>query len=267
MSEIIAAIQLNSNAVIQDNLARIEFWVEKASQAGAKVVLLPENALYMAEVQGQSKSIAEPLGNGKVQTTLGEYAQKHQVWLLVGAFPTIDKESTFQTLLVYNDKGDLVEHYHKRHLFNVTLPDTQESYRESDAFEAGSEYKVIDTPVGKIGLAICYDLRFPEQFRNLVEQGAEVFVLPAAFTYVTGKAHWETLLRSRAIENLCYVLAAGQTGKHPGGRETWGHSMIVSPWGTIVDCLPEEEGFVMATIDREEQQRQRTVFPALSHRV
>ncbi len=263
----IAAIQLNSNDCIQENFQKITYWVEEAVKAGAAVVLLPENALYMAEKQGESKTIAEPLGQGEVQADLANLAKQHGVWLLVGAFPTIEHGEVFQTLLVYDNNGDLVEHYHKRHLFNVTLPDTNESYRESDAFSSGEMYKVVDTPVGKIGLAICYDLRFPEQFRELVSMGAEIFVLPAAFTYATGKAHWEVLLRSRAIENLCYVVASGQVGKHPCQRETWGHSMIVNPWGEIQSQLPTGEGFVISTVDLDAQKHQRTVFPALEHRL
>ncbi len=267
MTNQIATIQLNSGNDIQENLGRITYWIGKACEAGASVVLLPENAVYMAEKQGDSQTIAEPLGQGEVQEKLANLAKRYNIWLLVGAFPTIEKGTIFQTLLVYDNHGCLRGFYHKRHLFNVTLPGTQESYRESDAFAAGSDYKVVDTPVGRIGLAICYDLRFPEQFRSLLDMGAEIFVLPAAFTYATGKAHWETLLRSRAIENLCYVVASAQVGKHPGGRETWGHSMIISPWGKVEKTLPTGEGVVMAPIDRSEQQHQRSVFPALEHRV
>lgn len=267
MSSKVACIQLNSNQHIAENIDKIDFWVGKAAAAGAELVLIPENAACMPATQGDSKKIAEPLDNsGAVMTALSQVAQKHAVWLLVGAFPTLDNGLVYQTLLVYNPSGELAEYYHKRHLFDVTLPDKKESYRESDAFTHGDAVKTVDTPVGRIGLAVCYDLRFPEHFRALLDRGAEILVLPAAFTYNTGKAHWKALLRSRAIENQCYLLASGQTGKHAGGRETWGHSMIIDPWGKVLAKLAQGEGYIIAEIDRHLQRQQRQVFPALQHR-
>ncbi len=264
----IAAIQLNSNDAIDDNIASMASLVDAAKQRGAQLILLPENCAFIGERQGQSRDIAEPVeGGGKIMQWFSELAKKHSIWLIVGAFPTIENAKVYQTLLAYNSCGELVTHYHKRHLFDVTLPDESESYRESDAFSAGSEVTVLQTPWGRVGLAICYDLRFPEHFRQLLDTGGiELIVLPAAFTYATGKAHWEVLLRARAIENQCYVLAAGQWGKHRGGRVTWGHSMVINPWGEILDCKEEGDGFALAEWDSELLQKQRRTFPALQHR-
>lgn len=263
----ISAIQLNSCDKIDNNLQAIERQLIVAQQRGVKMVLLPENCAYIGAKQGSTANFAEPLaGGGQVMQRFSQMAKSHGLWLFVGAFPTLDNGTVYQTLLVYNDRGELVEHYHKRHLFNVTLPDEKESYRESDAFAHGDAVKVVQTPWGNVGLAICYDLRFPEHFRALVDLGATLLVLPAAFTYTTGKAHWETLLRARAIENQCYVLAAGQSGSHPGARQTWGHSMIINPWGTILDCLEQGEGLVVADWDKTVLEHQRRVFPALTHR-
>lgn len=266
MKQTVAAIQLNSNDKIASNMGQIDFWVGKAKAQGAQLALLPENCVYMGKVQGETKNIAEPLGNGEIQRGFSTLAAKYAIWLLVGAFATIENGKVYQTLLVYDDLGQLVTHYHKRHLFDVTLPNSRESYRESDAFTAGQHIQLVDTPVGRLGLSICYDLRFPEQFRKLVEQGATTLILPAAFTYKTGKAHWKVLLRARAIENQCYVIAAAQTGTHPGNRETWGHSMIISPWGEVLSSLPKGEGFVTAEINLALLAHQREVFPTLLHR-
>jgi len=160
----------------------------------------------------------------------------------------------------------VVARYDKIHLFDVNVPDSDDTYLESETIEAGSEVCVIESPIGRIGIAICYDLRFPELFRNMSEQGAEIFVIPAAFTSITGKAHWEPLLKSRAIENLCYVAASAQGGYHVNGRETYGHSMIVDPWGAIIDELSNGSGFVISDIDQNKNKNLRKVFPALQHR-
>ncbi|MGY0400138.1 MAG: carbon-nitrogen hydrolase family protein [Ostreibacterium sp.] len=266
----IAAIQLNSLDNIAHNLKKINQQVQEAKQTGAKLVLLPENAVFMSAVQDASKQIAEPLGanaveGGVVQSALSDIAKKQCVWLFVGAFPTIEKGVIYQTLLVYDDRGQLIDYYHKRHLFDVTLPDNAESYRESDAFTQGKDIKVVSTPWGRVGLSICYDLRFPEHFRAMIDLGAELLLVPAAFTNETGQAHWEVLLRARAIENQCYVLASGQTGCHPNGRKTWGHSMAINPWGKVIDCLSSGEGFVIADWDKVSMQEQRSLFPVLKH--
>lgn len=266
MKHTVAAIQLTSTDQIDENLMTIERLVNTAKAQGAKLVLLPENCVFMGKYQGATKDIAEPLGEGMIQDAFAKIAQAYKIWLIVGAFATIENNAIYQTLLVYDDMGNFIDHYHKRHLFNVTLPDKKESYRESDAFEYGDAVKVIVTPFGNIGLAICYDLRFPEHFRELLDLGAEIFVLPAAFTFETGKVHWEALLRARAIENQCFMIASGQVGRHVSGRRTWGHSLIINPWGDILSELTESEGVIIAEIDLAELQHQRKVFPALEHR-
>jgi len=276
MTKIVAAIQLNSSDDVAANLARIEHWVGDAKSQDAELVLLPENCAFMGKQQSDAQQIAEPLvtadidkaSSSPLQARFATIAAKHQLWLVVGALPTLDSNGNIlQTQLVYDERGRYVSHYHKRHLFDVTLPNEAESYRESDVFSAGDAYCVIDSPIGYLGLAICYDLRFPEQFRALIDRGAQVLVLPAAFTYHTGKAHWELLLRARAVENQSYVIASAQCGQHASGRQTWGHSMIINPWGKVMDCLPTGEGVIVAAIDLSAQKKQRTVFPALAHRI
>ncbi len=262
----VAVAQMNSTDEIAVNLATLSRQVASAKQQGAQLILLPENCAFMGKHQHQTRDIAEPLGHGRVQIRIADIAAQYGIWILVGGFATMENDKIYQTLLVYDDMGDLVEHYHKRHLFNVTLPNADESYRESDAFDYGDVLKVVKTPVGRVGLAICYDLRFPEHFRALVDFGAEILVLPAAFTYNTGKAHWQPLLQARAIENQCYVLASGQCGRHANGRDTWGHSMILNPWGEIIAQCHDGEDVVTAEVDLVTLYRQRQTFPALTHR-
>lgn len=266
MKNTVASIQMSSTAEINKNLATIDRLVLDAKNRGAKLALLPENCICMGKTQDDARKIAEPLGNGHVQTALANIAQQHDIWLFVGSFAIIENNSIYQTLLVYDNHGALNAHYHKRHLFNVTLPGGQESYRESDVFDTGKDVCTVNTPVGRVGLTICYDLRFPELFRKLIDLGTEIFVMPAAFTYITGKAHWEVLLRARAIENQCYLIASAQYGIHASGRRTWGHSMILNPWGDILSKLDDGEGVITAEIDLHALQHQRKVFPVLTHR-
>jgi nitrilase len=168
--------------------------------------------------------------------------------------------------LLINDKGERVSRYDKIHLFDVHLPESGENYNESETIEKGEDVVVVDTPFGRLGLAICYDLRFPELFRKMVDLGVQIIALPSAFTAMTGKAHWEVLLRARAIENLCYVVASAQGGYHVNGRETFGDSMIVNPWGVVIDRLTSGSGFVVADIDLEYLESTRRNFPVLEHR-
>ncbi|MCU7809821.1 MAG: carbon-nitrogen hydrolase family protein, partial [Candidatus Thiodiazotropha sp. (ex Notomyrtea botanica)] len=167
---------------------------------------------------------------------------------------------------VFDDHGKRVTRYDKIHLFDVHLMETDERYVESNTIESGNETVVIDTPFGRLGVAVCYDLRFPEMFRKLLEKGAEIFVVPSAFTAMTGKAHWETLVRARAIENLAFVVAAAQGGYHVNGRETHGHSMIVDPWGTVLAQVPRGTGYVSVELDRDYQKTIRRTFPTIDHR-
>lgn len=264
----IAAIQMASGTNVSANLIEAGKQIANAAKAGAKLIVLPENFAIMAFENADLVKIAEEDGTGPMQDFLSEQAMKNNVWLISGTIPLKSalENKAYAACLVYNNKGERVNRYNKIHLFDVHLEITKETYNESETFEAGNQVVVVDTPFGKIGIAICYDLRFPELFRQLVLQGAEIIVLPAAFTAITGKAHWEVLLRARAIENLCYVVASAQGGYHVNGRETHGDSMIIDPWGTIIDRLPHGPGFVIADIDTENTQKMRKNFPVLQHR-
>ncbi len=265
----VAAIQMTSSHVCADNLATARGLLEQAVHAGARVAVLPENFSIMAQRDAERRAVAEVDGDGPVQDFLASTASRLGLWIVAGTTPLIlDNESRLATsCLVYDDKGQRVARYDKIHLFDVELPDKDESYRESAHFAPGRTPVVVDTPAGKLGLSVCYDMRFPELYRQLVAAGAEWLSMPAAFTVPTGQAHWEILLRARAVENLCHVVAAGQWGMHANGRSTWGHSMVVDHWGKVVAELPEGTGIVVADIDLAAQCATRRPFPALSHRV
>jgi predicted amidohydrolase len=200
---------------------------------------------------------------------LRDTAQRNRVWLVGGTIPiasTTNPEKIRAATLVFDDKGELKARYDKIHLFDVSLRNTNESYLESKTTEPGDKVVVLETPVGRVGLAVCYDIRFPELFRHFQAQGAEVILLPTAFTYTTGVAHWDVLVRARAIENLSYVVAACQTGKHANGRSTYGHSMVVNPWGEVKACLQQGSGVITDDLDIEYVRRLREDFPVLRHR-
>jgi len=191
--------------------------------------------------------------------------KKYGVWVVGGTIPIVgdDSNKVRAACLVYNDQGERVARYDKVHLFDVSVPGSNDVYRESDSIEAGADMLVIDTPFGRLGVAVCYDLRFPEFFRKM---DMEILVIPSAFTAETGAAHWELLLRARAVENLCYVIAPNQGGFHLNGRKTFGHSMVIDPWGVVLDCYKTGGGFVSAEIDLERLEKVRGAFPALNHR-
>lgn len=274
----IAAIQMASGTNVSANLIEVSRQILSATQAGAKLIVLPENFAIMGLNDADQVKIAENDGTGQIQDFLSEQAKKNKVWLIAGTIPlkldhdkpgdeqSSNKNKIYAACLVYDDTGGCISRYNKIHLFDVHLEITSETYKESETIKAGNEVVVVDTPFGKIGLAICYDLRFPELFRQLVLKGAEIIVLPSAFTAITGKAHWEVLLRARAIENLSYVVASAQGGYHVNGRETHGDSMIVDPWGAILDHLPQGSGYVIADIDIENIKKIRQNFPVLQHR-
>ena len=264
----IAAIQMASGTNVSANLIEVSRQILSAAQAGAKLIVLPENFAIMGLQDTDQVKIAENDGIGPIQDFLSEQAKKNKVWLIAGTIPlkSDDEDKIYAASLVYNDNGERVSRYDKIHLFDVHLEATSETYKESETIAAGNQAIVVDTPFGKIGLAICYDLRFPELFRQLALQDAEIIVLPAAFTAITGKAHWEVLIRARAIENLCYLVASAQGGYHVNGRETHGDSMIVDPWGSILDHLPQGSGYVIAEVDLENVKSIRKNFPALQHR-
>ncbi|MBI1174704.1 MAG: carbon-nitrogen hydrolase family protein [Sideroxydans sp.] len=260
----VAAIQMASGPNITGNLSEARRLIEKAVELGARLVVLPEYFPIMGMKETDKIAVREQPGAGPIQQFLSETARKHQIWLVGGSIPltasTPDK--VLNSCLVFNELGEQVAHYDKIHLFNLDLGNEQ--YHEAKTIEPGNKVVVMDSPFGRIGLAICYDLRFPELFRAM--KGVDIIVLPSAFTESTGKMHWEPLVRARAIENLAYVIAAAQGGYHVSGRETHGHSMIVDPWGRILDELARGSGVVIAEINRGYQASLRTSLPALEHR-
>lgn len=264
----VAAIQMGSGPGVEANLSVASRLLAAAAVAGARLAVLPENFACMPNRDADRLEIAEEDGAGPIQDHLARNAAELGIWI-VGGTIAIRCEGDARpaaACLVFDDRGQRRARYDKIHLFDVSLPDRDESYRESDTIRAGERIVVLDSPLGRMGLAVCYDLRFPELFRRMLDGGTDVIVLPAAFTAHTGRAHWETLLRARAIENLCWMVAAAQQGRHPNGRETWGDSMVVDPWGTVVDRRRSGEGVVMADIDLGRQARIREQFPALGHR-
>jgi nitrilase len=265
---VVAAIQMASGPNVNSNLLEAQRLIGDACSKGAKLVVLPENFAIMGMSEADKIKLREAEGDGPIQAFLSKQAKQHGIWLVGGTVPLLsaDDDKVRAACLLFNDQGEQVSRYDKIHLFDVKLPDNDESYVESETTEPGAAPVVVDTPFGRLGLAVCYDLRFPELFRNMEEQGMEILALPSAFTAITGAAHWETLVRARAIENLCYVVAAAQGGFHMNGRETHGDSMVVEPWGNILDRLPRGSGVVTGEIDHERLQRTRNNFPVLKHR-
>lgn len=262
-----AAIQMASGPNVKANLAEAEKLIKIAVQQEAKLVVLPENFAIMGTSEIDTLKIAEPFGSGLLQDYLKEQAVKHNVWLVGGTIPICSEESgkAFASCLLFNPEGEMVARYDKIHLFDVTIEASNESYTESETIMAGDKVVVVDTPFGRLGLAVCYDLRFPELFRAMVNQGMEICALPSAFTSLTGKVHWESLLRARSIENLSFMIAADQGGYHVGGRETHGDSMIIDPWGLVLNRLPHGTGVVVSEIDTTKLEHTRKMFPALNH--
>lgn len=316
---IVAAIQMLSGITLEKNLSRAQALIDQAAAKGAQLVLLPEYFCLMGSNELDKVKIAEPLGNGPIQTMLANAAKKNKIWLIGGTVPIITENDTEEdscttfvsksktrptppqrvdaghehsehrttanlerlagstsvskvrnTSVIYNPDGDLVQHYDKIHLFSYQ--GESENYDEAHTIVAGKKIATcfINTPleVLHIGLSVCYDLRFPELYRHMGKPNPlDLIVVPAAFTYATGQAHWEVLLRARAIENQCYVLAAAQGGTHENGRQTWGHSMLIDPWGKILAQLENGEGIVSGNIDRKHIDTIRKNLPALTHQV
>lgn len=262
----IAAIQFTGSHDVKANLDIVEKWVNRAAHNGAKCVVLPENFALMGKTERDKLNIAEPFGEGPLQDFLSNLSKKYRLWIVGGTIPLISNLPTHVTAssLVFNDQGQCVARYDKIHLFDVEV-EQRETYLESSTITPGKEVVAVSTPFARLGLTICYDLRFPELYRKLFNEGVEIFVVPSAFTLKTGTAHWEVLLRARAIENLCYVVAPNQAGHHTNGRDTYGHSMIIDPWGQIVQVLPEGEGLVMADIDLAYLKDIRRRFPVKEH--
>ena len=264
----VAAVQMSSTDSVTDNLARVERLLGQATECGARLAVLPENFALMPRSSRHKTEIAETPGQGPLQDFLRASAKRYGLWIVAGSLPlkSPDPRRTYGASIVYDATGRRRDIYRKIHLFDVDLADSGESYRESNSMYPGDELVALDTPFGKLGLTICYDLRFPELYRALVDAGATLFTVPSAFTETTGRAHWEALLRARAVENLAYVIAAGQTGRHPDGRSTWGHSMVIDPWGRILAECESGEGLAVADIEPARVVELRREFPALSNR-
>ena len=268
----IAAIQMVSTPNWPSNRDAAALLIAQAAAAGATLVLLPEYFCIMGRHDTDKLALAETGGAGPIQSFLAAMAREHGVWLVGGSLPvaTARADQVLNRCGVYAPDGSEAAHYDKIHLF--AFDNGRESYDEGRTLGAGSEAVALPTgqlPNGqalRVGLSICYDLRFPELYRRLMMPPCDVLCVPAAFTHTTGQAHWELLLRARAVENQCYVLAAAQGGKHLNGRRTWGHSMVVDPWGVVLDVLPEGEGFVLAEVDTARIAQVRSQLPALRHR-
>lgn len=264
----VAAIQMNSGADVDANLRLVDEQMAAAADDACKIAVLPENFALMPARSREKALHAEQPGQGPIQEFLADTARRYDMWMVAGSMPLVspDSQRVFGACPVYDADGECQALYRKIHLFDVKLPDREESYRESHSMLPGDELVTVDTPIGRLGLSICYDLRFPELYRSLVDAGAVAFTVPAAFTQTTGEAHWHTLLRARAIENLAYVIAPGQYGTHPDNRTTFGHSLIVDPWGRILAEAADRNGFIAAEIDPELPARMRKEFPALANR-
>jgi nitrilase len=280
MAHRVAAVQMVSTGNIHQNLESAAALIAEAAGQGAELVLLPENFAVLdggplrqyAEIEGAPDSL--------LQAFLADQARSHRITLVGGTIPLLSRPVLADGLrrpdlddgrvrpasLVYGPAGELLARYDKMHLFDVTVADKQAQYSESRSFEAGDQPVMVDTTIGRLGLTICYDLRFPELYRRLLEAGAEIYTVPSAFTRITGKAHWEVLLRARAIENQCFVVAANQGGVHNEKRETYGHSMVIDPWGTVLAEVDSGEGLALADLDLRRLAQVRQDMPVSSHR-
>lgn len=263
---LVAAIQMAAGPQVFANLREAERLIAQAAAAGARLVVLPEAFMLMGHTEQDKLNAAEADGHGPVQEFLAQQSAQHGIWLVGGTiFIKAEQGRVAAASLLYNAQGQRVARYDKIHLFDADLGEKSEQHNESRSTQAGSEVLVVDTPFGRLGFAVCYDLRFPELFRILQQQGAEILLIPSAFTAITGKAHWEVLVRARAIENLCYVIAANQGGYHSNGRETYGDTMIVDPWGQVLARQPKGAGVVLASVDLNRIQAVRKTLPVAQH--
>ena len=261
----VAAIQMASGPNVSGNLSEARRLIATAAEKGARLVVLPEFFAIMGMTDQDKIAVREHPGQGQIQTFLSETARKYGIWLVGGSIPleASSPDKVLNSCLVFDELGEQVARYDKIHLFNLELGN--ENYHEAKTIEPGIQVVVVDSPFGRIGLAVCYDLRFPELFRSM--KNVDIIVLPSAFTETTGKMHWEVLVRARAIENLSYVIAAAQGGYHVSGRETHGNSLVVDPWGRVLDRLPRGSGMVIADVNPSYQASLRASLPALTHRV
>jgi predicted amidohydrolase len=263
----IAAVQITTGPDVEKNLLLAEQEIKKAAQQGANIIALPEvfacydSQKYLALGQQEISEL------GNLRSRMSSWAKTNNVYLIGGTIPVLDPEANkvYPRCYFYNDQGEELGYYDKIHLFDVDIDDAQGRYRESDMFLSGDDIKVFPTPYGNVGLTICYDLRFPYVFDRLRKAGADIIAVVAAFTETTGRAHWQTLLQARAIEQQCYVLASNQWGQHDDKRRTFGHSMVISPWGEILDELPSGEGIAIANMEPTEVERIRREMPIANH--
>mgnify|MGYP003753151929 CR=1 FL=1 len=259
-----------STADVDANLSQAKNLIQQAADEGAEFAVLPEYFPLISDDETDKLNIVEDIGNGPIQNLLAEMATQHGLWLMAGSMPirTPDPQRVASSCLLYNPTGELSARYDKIHMFDVCVNKEEgEAYNESNTIIPGREIVVAETTFATLGLSICYDLRFPELYRELVSRGATIITVPSAFTYSTGKRHWEMLLCTRAVENLCFVIASGQGGQNTEKRRTWGHSMIIDPWGNILSSLDEGPGVTCADLDLARVDELRASFPALQHRV
>lgn len=261
-----AVIQMNSQTDLEENLDQAYKFIKQASEEGVQLIGLPENFAFLGGLSMRIKQ-ADKIEK-EVSSFLSKTAKEFEVYIIGGSYPVpAGDDKVYNHATLYDPNGEELDSYNKIHLFDVDLSD-EEAYRESDYIKPGEANPVVskNERVGNWGLSVCYDLRFPELYRKLVDQGAEIFSVPSAFTYTTGQVHWKTLLRARAIENTSYVFAPAQTGLHGENRRTWGYAMIVDPWGNIVADAGPEPGFAIGEIDPKEIQKARRRIPSLKHR-
>ncbi len=259
----VACIQLTSGADLLENIEKVENLLKQAAESGAKFIFTPENSFLM-EAGTKNHEIYKQEEHPAVIAS-SDMAKKYGVWLLIGSVAVAGSDNkNYNRSLLFNPAGEIAAQYDKIHLFDVEVGDGQ-TYRESAKMIAGDKAVIADMPFAKLGMTVCYDLRFPQLYRALAKAGANIITVPAAFTQVTGQAHWHVLLRARAIENACFIVAPAQTGTHAGGRKTYGHSLIINPWGEIIADAGTEEGIITAEIDLSEVAKIRANLPSLQH--
>jgi predicted amidohydrolase len=262
----VAAVQMVSTPDVARNLQAAARLIAQVADAGARLALLPEYFCLMGRRDSDKFDIAEAPGDGPIQRFLSEQARQHQLWLLGGTLPLRESGAALlrNSCLVFAPDGQLAARYDKMHLF--AFDNGRERYDEGRVLQPGTELVALQADALRVGLSVCYDLRFPELYRALMQPPCDLITVPSAFTFTTGQAHWELLLRARAVENQCYVLAAAQGGSHENGRRTWGHSLLIDPWGEVLALRAEDEGVVLGELDTERLAHVRMQLPALTHR-
>ena len=263
----VAALQMVSTADVEENLTSAGELIRRAADQQAQLAILPEFFPIIGKDEQAKIRHQEPYGGGPLQEFLAANARRYAIWVMGGSIPitTGDTGRVYNTCLLFNPDGVCTARYDKMHLFDVRVGGGNESYNESKTMLAGERVVVAETPFGNIGMSICYDLRFPELYRQMLAREVVILTVPSAFTETTGRKHWELLLKARAVENLCFVIAPNQGGQHSDTRRTWGHSMIIDPWGEILGLLEFGTGLVCAELDLSRQRELRDSFPALQH--